>query len=669
MLPVISTSKTFSEMVDVCVSEETDGEGTPGSRDITPRDRSSTTLESADIESDWVDTEVSGRFVNNLMPGEKVVYSSECSMITSLSKKKGSFVLTQSRILFVSIGGGREENWKLSNLTEIYGRRYLLRQSALELFFSNGTNVMLNFEGKSRRFVIEEIIKLNPPNLNFKDLSVERMLEENLLTEKWVKYEISNFEYLMRLNTLAGRTYNDLTQYPVFPWILKDYESETLDLTNREIYRDLSLPMGAQQPDRLQQIIERYESFDDPVIKKFHYGSHYSSAGIILFYLIRMEPYTTLNIELQGGRFDCPDRLFHGIPEAWEGALESMSDVKELIPEFFCNPSFLLNQDKFDLGTRQESAGHVNHVKLPKWAKTPEDFIRKHREALESDYVSQHLHNWIDLIFGYKQRGPEAVKATNVFYYLTYENEVDLDKIKDPKERSSTEAQIIYFGQTPSQLFKSKHRKRMPKSQIFPSFFTFPERLKCYDVAIATPRTSCPLVHATLVQDKLITFHSNMQLGVYRFDVDIYSRQPFSLRAEIFRFLSSAEQSVGYSKGLIGHSTMTSRMFGVPCADKKSLGLYTPVYSCFYWDCSIKMNSAENPVQQVSDSSHRDLVTCMSVASDNIHIATGSLDCTCIIWNRDEKKGIIPVYTLCGHTQPITCITGMSERNTTTPQS
>lgn len=38
--------------------------------------------------------------------------------------------------------------------------------------------------------------------------------------------EISNFEYLMHLNTLAGRTYNDLMQYPVFPWIIADYESE-----------------------------------------------------------------------------------------------------------------------------------------------------------------------------------------------------------------------------------------------------------------------------------------------------------------------------------------------------------------------------------------------------------------------------------------------------------
>jgi hypothetical protein len=52
--------------------------------------------------------------------------------------------------------------------------------------------------------------------------------QRKLMTKRWQAGEISNFAYLVFLNTLAGRSYNDLTQYPVFPWVLADYTSPTL---------------------------------------------------------------------------------------------------------------------------------------------------------------------------------------------------------------------------------------------------------------------------------------------------------------------------------------------------------------------------------------------------------------------------------------------------------
>jgi hypothetical protein len=98
----------------------------------------------------------------------------------------------------------------------------------------------------------------------------------------------------------------------------------------------------------------RYENWDDSDIPRFHYGSHYSSAGIVLFYLIRLPPFSWENKKLQGGDFDHADRLFSSLHDTWLGASQgNTADVKELIPEFFYLPEFLENQFEFDLGTKQ----------------------------------------------------------------------------------------------------------------------------------------------------------------------------------------------------------------------------------------------------------------------------------------------------------------------------
>lgn len=66
------------------------------------------------------------------------------------------------------------------------------------------------------------------------------------------------------MNSLADRTSNDLTQYPVFPWVLCDYESAELDLNDLKVYRDLTKPIGALNAERLVRLKERCEEMGDP---------------------------------------------------------------------------------------------------------------------------------------------------------------------------------------------------------------------------------------------------------------------------------------------------------------------------------------------------------------------------------------------------------------------
>ncbi len=226
---------------------------------------------------------------------------------------------------------------------------------------------------------------------------------------------------------------------------------------------------------------------------QFHYGSHYSSLGSVLFFLIRMRPFTDYALDLQGGHFDHADRIFTSIHRTYTNITTSMTDVKELLPEFYYNPHFLDNHNGLTLGQRQNGT-LVSEVDLPPWANgSSQVFVDVMRAALESEYVSANLHHWIDLVFGYKQQGAAAIEATNVFFYLTYEGSVDLDaigiphqistsqfidmRVVDPAALVAIETQIANFGQTPAQLLTTPHRPRQVHTNPLGSMRIFSPRL------------------------------------------------------------------------------------------------------------------------------------------------------------------------------------------------
>ncbi|KAK4240113.1 Oligosaccharyltransferase 48 kDa subunit beta-domain-containing protein [Achaetomium macrosporum] len=381
-------------------------------------------------------------------------------------------------------------SWRWQDVLSISKRRFLFRDVAIEIFFTDGRSYLLTAINPGMRDDIfsrltamtphtnnptllpnpEDAWRLEslkfaeemPQTLGAKFGSIFNSSAWNPMTRRWQRGEISNFHYLMLVNTMAGRTFNDLTQYPVFPWVLADYTSEELDLNNPATFRDLSKPMGAQSPGRAADFAMRYKSLAEIGETPFHYGTHYSSAMIVSSYLIRLPPFVQSYILLQGGTFDHPDRLFFSIEGAWTSASrDNASDVRELIPEFFYLPEFLTNINGYNFGVRQGGGGRVDNVILPPWAKgDPKIFIAKHREALESPFVSQRLHQWIDLVFGYKQRGELAVENLNVFHPLSYKGARDLDNITDPQERLITTGIIHNFGQTPHQIFTKPHPPR-----------------------------------------------------------------------------------------------------------------------------------------------------------------------------------------------------------------
>ncbi|KIO27820.1 hypothetical protein M407DRAFT_72594 [Tulasnella calospora MUT 4182] len=380
------------------------------------------------------------------------------------------------------------QRWSIEQVSAFSKRSYLFRDVALEIYFRDSRSILVVFSSKQDRQIL--LGRLNAIRVHGLDdiapvtatpakagplmTLVGQRLPMTFLAgdeigaaqRRWQNREISNYTYLSLINQASGRTPNDLTQYPVFPWVLSDYTSERLDLTERETFRDLSKPIGALTQVKREAAEMRYLSLEQVEEVPFHYGTHFSSSMIVSHFLIRMSPFSHYFKVLQGGDWDLPDRLFTDIKRAWDSASsDSRGDVRELIPEFYTCPEFLENLSKLDFGVQTSSSQKIDSVELPPWAKKdPLLFIDLHRQALESDHVSENLPAWIDLIWGYKQRDKTAI---NVFHPLSYEGAIDLDSITDDHQKEATAGIIHNFGQTPKKLFSLPHPPRHKDDRMY----------------------------------------------------------------------------------------------------------------------------------------------------------------------------------------------------------
>lgn len=573
---------------------------------------------------------------------------------------------------------GVHGKWPLDAIKAVFSRRYLLQNCAVELFTSTGTSVMFKFADQQ---TVRKVVRALPPvgvgahygipQTRAASLHSPRQLfQKSTMTQRWQKGEVSNFQYLMFLNTIAGRTFCDLNQYPVFPWVLTNFEADTLDLTDPKIYRDLSKPIGALNPTRHAQFIERFASWDEnDDIPPFHYGTHYSTSGFTLAWMIRVEPFTTQFLNLQGGKFDHPGRTFCSLVRSWQNCQRDTSDVKELIPELFYLPEMFVNSNNFTFGIDDDGIV-IDDVELPKWASSPAEFVMLHRAALESKYVSAHLHEWIDLIFGFKQKGPEAVKATNVFFHLTYEGSVDLDSIADPVMREAVEQQIKSFGQTPSQLLHDPHVPRVlletqsceeeePFKSIFLTFKVTPDVPVTHVAANTDSTVPSPAVVA-------ISCNQCFSVNKWIASGDMRLR---AVQVEQDPLLATA---AGRNKRQLGEPldqsvTPSSSCFAVT-ADNKC------IMACGYWDNSFKCFSADSGKLTQCVFGHWDVVTCLAysrhvgLVGGDAFVVSGSRDATVLVWRWNERLQRVsasdraegdspsPLAILTGHEQPLVCL-------------
>lgn len=353
------------------------------------------------------------------------------------------------------------------SIRKIKSMKHQLNDVALELHKYDKTSLFFVFDNIADRNAVEKFVKDStmlpyPPTL--KEALAYATLE-------WKERRMSNFDYLMTLNSLAGRTYNDLSQYPVFPYVLANYSEEQLNLGSEKSFRDLSRPLASQTLERQNFFKEKYEvnKANDPSRMGFNYTSLYSNGTIVNNYLVRLPPFTLYFLNFQGGRFDEPARTFQSLEVSYKLVTENTTaDFKEAIPEMYYLPEMFMNAEQFDLN-RQQTGSEVNNVELPPWAMVgyyfcARRFVTYHRAALESEHVTRNLPAWIDLVFGYKQAGQESVAAVNVYHPSAYP---EYEAVEHNKELWSAMRRM--YGVVPKQLFPNgPHPKADPRREQRP---------------------------------------------------------------------------------------------------------------------------------------------------------------------------------------------------------
>ncbi|XP_008547834.1 protein FAN [Microplitis demolitor] len=619
---------------------------------------------------------------------EQVVFEVQASKVLPLIINPGRVLITNSRIYFQPYNNLDQHavlKINIKNVKNILKRRFLLRPIGLEIKWTKPPEnkveyLFLSVKNQDDRDKLYESL-INQPELKLE------IVPQNQMTIQWQNGALSNYDYLLYINSLADRTFHDLTQYPVMPWIIQDYSSSTLDLNDPKNYRDLTKPIGALEPTRLERLKERYQEMSS---KKFLYGSHYSAPGFVLFYLVRKYPQYMLC--LQNGRFDHPDRMFNNVADVWKNVLANMSDFKELVPEFYDptnNGDFLVNNYAIDFGFRHDGT-KVADVLLPPWAEGPSDFVTKLRNALESDWVSQNLHHWIDLIFGYKQRGIEAEKADNVFFHLCYEGAVDLDTIQDINDRHALEVQIMEFGQIPKQIFTLPHPKRLINTINLSSDLLLSQSVLSnenkeeknnlsLEQYIVIPSHKDIISNITFMndQDNMASVGHDGVLKIYSIKNKKLTRSislsNLPLSSCIF-YKTKNEQNIlvvgSWDNTLIFYDVEFGKIIDVLTGHEDAVSsleqsLTRNIFISGSWDCTVKIwHSYESgkkikPQESlIAQLDHDSKVTCLSISKDEKLLVSGTEDGEIFIWNMDTYN---LYFMVKGHESKINAMTFDSE--------
>ena len=381
-------------------------------------------------------------------------------------------------------------------IKEIIKRRTLLTNQSLEIFLTNGKSYFYNFfrtpeAQKAYQYfneINENLLKKNMTQFIFKRNNEDDVKD---ILSLFRKGKMTNYEYLLYLNKYSTRTYNDLSQYPIFPWLVLKHDEmeqilESLDnnikIENESCLRDLTYPISLQTEGKREEAINKYIGEYDESNFPFHLYKHYSTTGYIYYFLIRMNPYGQNTVRFQNYKIESADRILNSYNEI-EEILKQDSDNRELIPDFFCYFDFLCNLNCFNLGIKENGEMiddlQIQDIFKSKYINKASSYVYslyKVKKLLNSTFICKEIYKWVDIIFGKKQlpdQHEEAEKSCNIYGKITYEQKTNFEKklekyqklIEEKKADLKTSITKIKnkigismnFGMTPKQILKESN--------------------------------------------------------------------------------------------------------------------------------------------------------------------------------------------------------------------
>lgn len=345
---------------------------------------------------------------------EKPLFKKHCTLIHFTHTQTCTFAILSSKIMIVT--DFKCINIHVNDITYILYRSY----NCFEFVKKNGKTYLVYFE----KIQIEDVLKplkqmglpVNDPKPIIQSVPASKFFNSLSITTEWVNRKLTNFEYLLKLNFLCGRTYQMISNYPIFPFI-RDFSLNVGYNFNPFIYLKLFtpfqkffrkkttelptesdfIPLNSAKLLTVKTRTTPYISNDiiyPKAVSSFTSSSNYGADNVRFDYSsdctisTNQEDDEISSLHLSSFELSSHDNKFKYNSSDEIHLTDSFLTIYqlnkyELTPEFYDMPECF------------------ESLKLPDGITSCHDFIYQNRKQLESEVVSKTLHIWIDRIFGH----------------------------------------------------------------------------------------------------------------------------------------------------------------------------------------------------------------------------------------------------------------------------